>query len=551
MNGMQERPAPHGPGTTGSLLRRAGRSACVLLPLGAAGGPQYACALAGALGIHEETARGYLRLLAELGLACRQPGGWSLTRQGRELLRLAGGGNTETPAREAENAGDNCAARPTQAVGEPPNRAACAAESPEKPGSEPGPQPGNTENAGDNCAGQRAAEGSDPAGGPQCARAGAEKAGSGPGLEPGSAENAGDNPANRGPAAPPEAAQKTLQARENALHSPSKRAGGPPSGPGAGAGNAENPRPRAGKIAQNPDFSPQAAGSDSLSRARDSFSVVVVNDSQPESEDLTTTTNTGSRAREAAAPEDAGGSGSPPRDERAPGRAARGAAAGENSACAPESPSRDQRERAPAKAARREAAPEAAPGVSGSPIRDESDRAPARAARRAAAGENPAGAPGSLSRGERGRGSRGCSGADRAGAARPRGHGKRETEDYTQELHPSGATSAPAQPGPEGPDQERVARNLRAFAEFGLLPNRRTRLLAAREHISPDYVRAHAAGLEQQLRTKGESLAAHAGLLLVVLESGVPAPRLNRQGHLEGCRCEACRRAAYRLWQEL
>lgn len=111
---------------------------------------------------------------------------------------------------------------------------------------------------------------------------------------------------------------------------------------------------------------------------------------------------------------------------------------------------------------------------------------------------------------------------------------------------PSGTAAAPA-----GGDDPRVARNLQALGEFGLLANRRTRALAAREEVSPEYIRAHAARLEQQLRLRGEHLDAHPGLLLVVLESGAPAPSLNRQGHLQGCRCDACRRAAYRQWEEL
>ena len=410
MNAMHERPATGGgPGTTGNLLRRAGRSACALLALGTAGGPQYACALAGALGIHEETARGYLRRLAELGLAGRRPGGWSLTRAGRALLRGAAEEAGASP-RRAEKAGD-------KPVGYSPGAQGGASRS------GPAPQAANPEKAGDNSVDNF----SNPLGGrrpaPACGGESAEAPRSGP-LE--AAKNA-ETPRRPAPGCAPDPTP------ENA------------------PGSAEGPRSRPQKRPKSAD-SPRKSGPNAvLSRARDSSSsTTTVKESFKEEESLIIAVSKRSRARERAG-----------RGETALPKPA--AASGKRPAGKPPSGKR-------------------APGTPGGA---------------------PQAVPGALGTGE---------------SSRP---------------------------------PERLERNLRALAAFGLLPNRRTRALAAREGLTPEYIAAHARLLEDQLRRRGQSLAAHTGLLLVVLESGAPPPALNPQGHLQGCRCESCRRAAYRLWDDL
>jgi len=78
-----------------------------------------------------------------------------------------------------------------------------------------------------------------------------------------------------------------------------------------------------------------------------------------------------------------------------------------------------------------------------------------------------------------------------------------------------------------------------AFREVGITPNRRTLRLASLPHIHPDYVTAH------YLQLKRLGKAHQTGLLITILEAGVPAPPLNANRHLKDCDCEACRRLRY------
>jgi hypothetical protein len=85
-------------------------------------------------------------------------------------------------------------------------------------------------------------------------------------------------------------------------------------------------------------------------------------------------------------------------------------------------------------------------------------------------------------------------------------------------------------------------RLLRAFHSAGLMLTSRTRLLALKPYVTPGYVRAHYA------RLKANGMASHTGLLVVILESGIPAPELNPNGHLATCDCDECsRKYRYRL----
>lgn len=85
-------------------------------------------------------------------------------------------------------------------------------------------------------------------------------------------------------------------------------------------------------------------------------------------------------------------------------------------------------------------------------------------------------------------------------------------------------------------------RLLRAFRSAGLGLNPRTRALALLPHVTPRYVRAHHA----QLKANGK--AGRTGLLITILESGLPAPETYPNGHLKGCTCDECtRKYRYRL----
>ena len=80
---------------------------------------------------------------------------------------------------------------------------------------------------------------------------------------------------------------------------------------------------------------------------------------------------------------------------------------------------------------------------------------------------------------------------------------------------------------------------LTAFYQAGIGINHRTRVLAQQAHITPEYILAHNLQLISQDKENSP------GLLITILESGQPAPPLNRNGHLEGCTCEACDRLKY------
>jgi DNA-binding transcriptional regulator YhcF (GntR family) len=83
----------------------------------------------------------------------------------------------------------------------------------------------------------------------------------------------------------------------------------------------------------------------------------------------------------------------------------------------------------------------------------------------------------------------------------------------------------------------------KAFAAAGIHLNRRTRAMAALDHVTPDYVIAH----HQSLVRRG--LGDHTGLLIKILEDAQPAPPLNERGHPAGCSCRECQRSAYLEWE--
>lgn len=79
-----------------------------------------------------------------------------------------------------------------------------------------------------------------------------------------------------------------------------------------------------------------------------------------------------------------------------------------------------------------------------------------------------------------------------------------------------------------------------ALEAAGIVRNARTEQLARRDYLTPDYVTGHYLNLKSQ--GKGD----RTGLLVSILESGLPAPPLNANRHLKGCDCQECRMLAYR-----
>lgn len=106
-------------------------------------------------------------------------------------------------------------------------------------------------------------------------------------------------------------------------------------------------------------------------------------------------------------------------------------------------------------------------------------------------------------------------------------------------IGPGKAEKPPPAHGPPGGDENgsgQIDPALKdAFDQSGLVLNARTRRLAALPHMTPEYVRAHHLLLAKA--GKGDQT----GLLITILESGLPAPRLNPFGHLDGCKCAECR----------
>jgi hypothetical protein len=85
-----------------------------------------------------------------------------------------------------------------------------------------------------------------------------------------------------------------------------------------------------------------------------------------------------------------------------------------------------------------------------------------------------------------------------------------------------------------------VESNLEAMAEFGILKNKKSLEIAGRDYMTPDYIRA--LGKDLKKRKNGDY---QPGLLVIILDSGVEAPELNKRGHLMDCKCDECQRARY------
>jgi hypothetical protein len=98
---------------------------------------------------------------------------------------------------------------------------------------------------------------------------------------------------------------------------------------------------------------------------------------------------------------------------------------------------------------------------------------------------------------------------------------------------------APEEAAPEAVDPQLA----KALAKAGVMLTARTRKLASLPHVTAEYVRRHHQALEE--RGHGRST----GLLIRILEDGLPLPEVQEGGHLEGCRCADCQRRAYASWE--
>jgi len=99
-------------------------------------------------------------------------------------------------------------------------------------------------------------------------------------------------------------------------------------------------------------------------------------------------------------------------------------------------------------------------------------------------------------------------------------------------------TTITNKPDKNSPPEEQAV--WEALEAAGILRNARTEQLARQAYLTPDYVTGH------YLNLKSQGKEDHTGLLVSILESGVPAPPLNANRHLKGCDCQECRMLAYR-----
>lgn len=81
---------------------------------------------------------------------------------------------------------------------------------------------------------------------------------------------------------------------------------------------------------------------------------------------------------------------------------------------------------------------------------------------------------------------------------------------------------------------------VQALLKAGVMKNGRTEKLLALAHITPLYIQAHHRCLVESKRGR------ETGLLITILESGAPAPKLRANGHTIQCNCEDCLRYKYR-----
>jgi hypothetical protein len=92
---------------------------------------------------------------------------------------------------------------------------------------------------------------------------------------------------------------------------------------------------------------------------------------------------------------------------------------------------------------------------------------------------------------------------------------------------------------PNRKNSDLIRQNMEALAAARVVGVKRCKL-ALLEHVTPGYVRAWEAQLKHE---KGSRYTP--GLLIVTIESGLPAPEVSENGHARGCACEECRRLVY------
>jgi DNA-binding transcriptional ArsR family regulator len=74
---------------------------------------------------------------------------------------------------------------------------------------------------------------------------------------------------------------------------------------------------------------------------------------------------------------------------------------------------------------------------------------------------------------------------------------------------------------------------IKALSEYHVIYNQRVRAI---KDLTAEAVHGHA----QSLLKRGKSFPKDTGLLITLLESGGPAPEVNKYGHLKGCECVKC-----------
>lgn len=94
---------------------------------------------------------------------------------------------------------------------------------------------------------------------------------------------------------------------------------------------------------------------------------------------------------------------------------------------------------------------------------------------------------------------------------------------------------SPQQTSPWEMDKHKPITN--ALRSAGVMKNDRTEKLLTFDHITPNYINAH----HRDLIEKQTDPRYITGRLVLILESGKPAPNLRPNGHTVNCKCSVCK----------
>lgn len=92
-------------------------------------------------------------------------------------------------------------------------------------------------------------------------------------------------------------------------------------------------------------------------------------------------------------------------------------------------------------------------------------------------------------------------------------------------------------------DPQRISANKTVLREIGVGLNRRSLALCELAHVTPAYLRAHAAQLHFEKRFS-------AALLITIVEAADPAPEMRANGHPVVCDCPECQRDYWRNFNQ-